>query len=553
MYKLLINIQKGSQRPLISLEHEGLNISNLKNLRPLSDVMYFGEAKLQIGRNIEQVLADNFGYLLGFDDDGCLLIYRDRLGTFPLFMFEDAKNHRLILFNRFYLIKEYWSDLVVDKIGFWETLLYESALGSRCLFENVIQIPSASSIRITPDLKWSIKRYWTINYEINKNISKKQFLQQCYERFDHVFASLNPQKHYLLPISGGVDSRLMAAFMTKHLPKEHIHPVTYGFDSRILEYRYAKQVCSVLGLPAPIFHQLIPDAYIRNHESLAKITGGCISIQNSHLFDCCNHKSKSGSPEAICAYGYSDGVIGFDAEQTDEKKGKLDSCDYLLRVAHSIREFDMPLQISDAVRDDLSLIYQEWKDLSSISSFNEYVYLTERNTKFHLLISDMLREIFYVKMPYTDPLVCDFYFSVSNKFRHFKLGTIAMMEKYFPALQKIKVIGSLFGKERFKYPLRYPHFRLLNFLNYVSAALVKDKIIFLNPYQTETHGYNLRKYHRGLLERAVDYLQDNNIIDGGAAEKSLNIPTRGASGYVFRYQLMNGAYVLALFKGQKLF
>jgi len=553
MYKLLMNVQKGEQCPLISPEHEGFKVSTFKSLRPLNNVMYFGDVSLQAGSSIEQVMADNFGYLCGYDDKGHLLIYRDRLGTFPLFMFEDAKNHQLILFNRFYLIKKYWSDLTFDKTGFWETLLYESALGCRSLFENVIQIPSASFLRITPDLKWSIKRYWTINYEINKNISKKQFLQQSYERFDHVFVGLNPEKHYLLPISGGADSRLMAAFMSKHLPKEHIHPVTYGFDSRILEYRYAKQVCSVLGLPAPIFHHLTPDSYIRNRESLAEITGGCISIQNSHLFDCCNHKGNLGSPDAICAYGYSDGIVGFDAEQTDEKKGRLDNCDYLLQVVHSIREFDMPLQISDAIRGDLSPIFQEWKGLSSISSFNEYIYLTERNTKFHLLISDMLRDNFHVQIPYADPLIRDFYFSIPNKFRHFKLGTIAMMEKYFPALQKIKTVGSLFGKERFKHPLRYSHFRLLNFLNYLSAGLVKDKVTFLNPYQTETQGYNLRKYHRVLLETAVDYLHDNNIIDGSTAEKSIDIPSRGASNYVFRYQLINGAYVLALFKGQKLF
>lgn len=552
MYKLLINVQKGEQQPLISFEHEGLNVSTLENVRPLNNVMYLGDASLQAGSSIEQIMADNFGYLWGHDDNGDLLIYRDRLGTYPLFMFEDVKNHQLILFNRFHLIKKYWSDLAFDKTGFWETLLYESALGCRSLFENVIQIPSASFVRITPDLKWSIKRYWTINYEIN-NISKKQFLQQSYEKFDHLFAGLDPEKHYLLPISGGADSRLMAAFMSKHLPKEHIHPVTYGFDSRILEYRYAKQVCSVLGLPVPIFHHLTPDCYTRNRESLAEITGGCISIQNSHLFDCCNNKARLGNPDAICAYGYSDGIVGFDAEQTDEKKGRLDNCDYLLQAAHSVREFDMPLQISDAIRGDLSPIYDEWKDLSSISSFNEYVYLTERNSKFHLLISDMFRDFFCVTIPYADPLIRDFYFSVPNKFRHFKLGTIEMMEKYFPPLQKVRSVGSLFGKERFKYPLRYPHFRLLNFLNYLSACLVKDKVVFFNPYQTETHGYNLRKYHRSLLEKAVDYLHDNSIIDGNIAERSIAIPSRGASNYVFRYQLLNGAYVLALFKGQKLF
>ena len=140
MYKLLINVQKGEQQPLISFEHEGLNVSTLENVRPLNNIMYFGDASLQAGSSIEQIMADNFGYLWGHDDNGDLLIYRDRLGTYPLFMFEDVKNHQLILFNRFHLIKKYWSELAIDKTGFWETLFYESTLGSRSLFENV-QLP----------------------------------------------------------------------------------------------------------------------------------------------------------------------------------------------------------------------------------------------------------------------------------------------------------------------------------------------------------------------------------------------------------------------------
>jgi hypothetical protein len=97
--------------------------------------------------------------------------------------------------------------------------------------------------------------------------------------------------------------------------------------------------------------------------------------------------------------------------------------------------------------------------------------------------------------------------------------------------------------------LRFSHFKLVNFVNYISANLLNDKMLFLNPYQTETHGYNLRKYHRGDLRKAVDYLHANDILDGSLSDTLNNIPARNASEFTLRYQIINGAYVLAHFKG----
>jgi hypothetical protein len=466
-------------------------------------------------------------------------------------MFDDKKNNQLILFNRFYLIKEYWNDLNIDKIGFWETLLYESTLGARSLFSNVIQVPCASYIKIKPDLKYAIKRYWHINYEKRRELSKEDFLKESFERFDRVFARLDKGRQYLLPVSGGVDSRLMAAFMTRHLPKNNIHPMTYGFDSKILEYSYAKQVTLALSLRPPTFHKLTKDSYTKSLKPLVEITGGCISIQNCHLFDFVNQQSDN--IDSICSSAYSDGIMGFDAKQHDDKRDSFDDCPFhnVLKVWTS--KVAIQSSISEAIKSDLYKDFLEWRDMSTISSIEEYIYLVERNNKFHLLGSDIFREYGDIVLPFTEPDITDFYFTISNKFRHRKLGSIDMLKTYFPSLGNIKTIGSLFGREGLKRPYRFSHFRLINFANYISANLLNDKMLFLNPYQTETHGYNLRKYHRGYLKKAVDYLHANDILDGSLSDTLNNIPARNASEFPLRYQIINGAYVLAHFKGEELF
>ena len=550
MYNILIKVKKENEGLSLEMEYSGFKKRNLGELKPLKSVVYMGDGRLSIGSSIEKTLGASFGYLCGFDRKGFLLIYRDRFGTFPLFLFDDKRNNQLILFNRFYLIKEHWNYLNIDKIGFWETLLYESTLGARSLFSNVLQVPCASYVKITPDLKHSINRYWHINYEKRRELSREDFLKESFERFDQVFARLDKGKHYLLPIGGGVDCRLMAAFMSRHLPKNNIHPITYGFDRRVLEYTYAKEVTSALGLSEPVFHALTSESYIRNLKLLAEITGGCISIQNCHMFDFLS--CSSGDAIDVCSSAYSDAVMGWDAKHYDDKITH-DEGSYSKTNDYWGTKLGTSMYIRDGIDSDLQIISQEWQDKSTISSIDEYIYILERNDKFHLYFADIARDYYEVCLPFTESEIVDFYFSISNYFRFHKQGSIAMMRRYFPKLKSIKNISSLFFYEGLKNPFRFSHFRLINFTNYISASLLNDKILFFNPYQTETHGYNLRKYHREHLRKAVDFLHSNSIINGSLADTLNNIPARNASEYTLRYQIINGAYVLAMFKGEELY
>ena len=551
MYNILMKVTKMNDELSLELEHDGFKKRILNELNPLKSVVYIGDGRIRTGSSVEKTLAGSFGYLYGYDENGCLLIYRDRLGTLPLFVFDEKKNNQLILFNKFYLIKEHWGDLKIDKIGFWETLLYENPLGSRSLFSNVLQIPCASYVKITPDLKYSVNKYWYINYEKRRELSKDEFQKESFERFDQVFSRLDKEKRYLLPISGGADSRLVAAFMSRHLPKDHIRLITYGFNDKLLEHTYARQVTSALGLTPPFFHTLTSDSYIRNLKPLAENTGGGISIQNSHLFDFVSHEFNN--VDSICCAAYCDGILGFNAKPYDDKRDSFDDCPWYETLKSWNYSVDIPSNISEAVRSDLYEDFREWRDKSTISSIEEYIYLVERNNKFHLLFANLFREFADVELPFTEPEITDFYFTISNKFRHRKLGSIDMLKTYFPSLSNIKTIGSLFDREGLKRPYRFSHFRLINFANYISANLLNDKILFFNPYHTETHGYNLRKYHRKYLGKAVDYLHANDILDGCLADNVNDIPARNTSEFILRYQIINGAYVLALFKGVELF
>ena len=347
-------------------------------------------------------------------------------------------------------------------------------------------------------------------------------MKQAYERLDSVFSKLNPDRHYILPLSGGLDSRLMAAFMAKHLPKDHIHPVTYGYDPRIYEYKYAKQVCKALGLSEPVFHELTSETYTRNLKPFAQKTGGNLGIQHSHLIDyVCNNEH----PANLVSSAYSDGVFGFDATKTRD-----DGCEYLRMAKGS--------PVYDAIRNDLAPLFNDWR-LSSITSLDEYIFLFERHAKLHFWMTNLLADRVNVVTPFTDPVVYDFYFSMPNKYRYRKQGTVDMMEKYFPELRGIKEISSNFFYTGPRTPIRFAHFKAINFLNYLSARFLNDRILINNPFQTETQTYNLRTAHRKLLEWALDHDEFVNM-------QHINKP-RGTA--TLGYQVINAAYVLALMRG----
>lgn len=551
MYSLLLVVSGVNNELTVALEHDGFEKRLLGRLDPLKSVVHIGNGRLRVRNSVEQTLGSSFGYLYGYDEDGCLMLYRDRLGTFPLFLFDDSRNNQLILFNKFDLIREYWGDLHLDEAGFWELFLFESTLRSRSLFSNVLQVPCASYVKITSDLKYCVDRYWHINVGAKTKLSSGEFQKESFERFDQVFAGLDKEKRYLLPLSGGEDSRLMGAFMARHLARDNIHLVTYGFDSRILEYTYAKQVAAALGLHEPVFHTLTSDSYIRNLKPLAEITGGCFSVQNSHLFDSVRHQLDGVN--STCSSAYSDGILGFDAKKYDEKRDSFEDCPWYKTLEKWRYKAHIPLHISETIESDLYEDFLEWKNMSTISSIEEYIYLVERNNKFHLLCSNLLESFAAVDLPFTEPVITDFYFAISNEHRHRKLGSIDMVKRYFPCLRNIKTVGSLFSREGLRRPYQYSHFRVVNFLNYLSASFLGDRILLVNPYHTEAHGYNMRRYHRQHLEKAVEFLLGNSVIDGQAADQLNLIPARNTFEFTSRYQIINSAYVLALFMGRKLY
>jgi asparagine synthetase B (glutamine-hydrolysing) len=219
------------------------------------------------------------------EDENKLEIYNDPFRTIPLFITKD-ENDKLIIFSNFddfYKMENV--DKTIDEAGFWEIVLFASGLWTRTLYKYVEQMPAASKIVIDKNTnEYKIERYWDFDIKEDKSIdSIEKAAKGLYDKLDSIFSKLDRNQKYIMGISGGMDSCITLAFLSKYIPKENLELFTYGFDERLLEYKYACEVAEALGYNKPKFHKLTKESYENAMNYLPQMSGGQIGINHCHI------------------------------------------------------------------------------------------------------------------------------------------------------------------------------------------------------------------------------------------------------------------------------
>ena len=89
----------------------------------------------------------------------------------PLFIFTDKLNNLHIFDKMEYFYENSSFTQKIDIVGFWEIILFGTSLWTRTLYQNLIQLPSASSLIINKKTqRFTITRYWDFNVQKNNQI-----------------------------------------------------------------------------------------------------------------------------------------------------------------------------------------------------------------------------------------------------------------------------------------------------------------------------------------------------------------------------------------------
>lgn len=193
-----------------------------------------------------------FAFAVWDREDRSLSLVRDRVGIKPLFYRATADG---VIFGSEVRALLAHPDVAreMDPVGLGQFLTTGYTLGARTAVKGVARLLPGHIARFTEDRAAEFRRYWDLDHLTHASSMGGRSLDDC---ADELFELLKSAFGYRLVsdvpvvnfLSGGVDSSLVAAILTKSLGADLEH-ISIGFEATAFdEVPRAKQVVEALGL-----------------------------------------------------------------------------------------------------------------------------------------------------------------------------------------------------------------------------------------------------------------------------------------------------------------
>lgn len=458
-------------------------------------------------------------------------IYNDVFRTIPLFItkMEDS----ILIFSNFinfYNLNEV--DKTIDKTGLWEIILYGFAIGTRTLYKNIQQMPSASKIVINKEtLTYSIERYWDFQVKEDSSIQNiDDAADGLFNLLKNTFSEIPTNLNYCTGISGGMDSRITLAFLSNSLTKQHLDLFTYGFNKKIYEYKYAKEISKKLNYEIPTFHKLDKFSYYDSISYLPYFTGGQISINHSPLFSYLNKSKLHTKNKILIATSYSEIIFSLKTE----KKYTEETLSLQIKLNNSTH---VPDEIKESIQNDLNMIKTEYNSNKSFSNINDYLYLTEQHPKFHEYLTYLFSSKIKIINPYTNFKLLTYVMSIPKELRFRKRLQDKILKDYFHLDDK-NVSSSRFEWKEIGSNIEWIKFKVMNKANVILRILSKGSFQIMNPYQTEEQARLLHQFFLKDLEKTLSNFYKIDLIDMKTFEHYNHLPISSLD-VIERYHILS--------------
>lgn len=456
----------------------------------------------------------------------------DVFRSVPLFFFKDKSNNLILFDDMEYFNQNKTFKKEIDPVGFWEIMLFGTSLWTRTLYKELIQLPSASFIKINKkNNNYILDRYW--NFSLKKDLNIKNIddaAEKLNKQLNLITQKLDKKQKYTIGLSGGLDSRITLAYLSKYLSKENIDLFTFGYSKNSMEYIYSKKIAQLLNFKKPYFHKLTSKSYKNAINYLPLKSGGQISIDHCHIIDYLIN-SPIGDNVYVSTY-FSDAIFGWDCESDLSIEEKL--FDPFLEKLSKINYIEK--EIKEQIIQDSKYITNGYDINSNLSSLREYIYISERNQKFH-------NYLFNIQTQFTKNSICIFHdfdllklsLTIPPEFKNLKKIEYYILEKYFNKIST-NSIGDISSNYLYRPKVKYysliEHlkFKLFNRINSTLRLLTKGYFQFANKYQTEELERVLYSSFKQELQRCYDYLYKKGIFKKNHSQfKRLPIRSKGTS------------------------
>jgi len=500
--KLRISLGDGR----LSILSEGFNKYEARGF-----LFFYAENNIKPEANIVKFAKINKGIVVQ-EEALVVRILNDPFRSVPLYITQ-MKQGDIIVFSNFEDCFGFSGfEPEYDRIGFWETILYGGGIGTRTILRNVKQMIAASKVIIDKKTNtYTISRYWDFDIFEDTTIgSIEEAGRGLYNRLTDIFSTLTTSAFYLLGMSGGVDSRITLAFLSRHVKKDRIRLYTYGYDERILEYSYAKMVAANLNVALPEFHILKADAYEKALRTINLESGGQIGIGHCHTYDYLAKNADRLKEQLHISTMYSDAILGWEAVYPKRNENIKDSSYF------KVPPVPLTKDIWDEIENDVSELFKPYHPEYNFSSIDEFKYVTERNAKFHMYLAFLHRKYVNTLTPFADFDLLTYMISMPAQFRHQKRLSDYVLERYFPEIS-LDNIGNISSRcwwgPKFAGYFAFIEKGLINRLNTLLFRISGGRHQIFDKYMTETWRQVLYTHLNEALDEALRTLFECEIID----------------------------------------
>ena len=171
----------------------------------------------------------------------------------------------------------------IDLTGISNYLAFGHLLDDRTLFEKVKLLPRASMLSLSNN-KVLIKTYWDYSFFSDDEPLRLEdyYVDGLFEVLKSALKKrVNGISALALPVSGGLDSRVIAALLRTIGFTGNVITYSYGHEDS-LDVIYGRQIAKKLGYPHHFIQ--ITDDYLKNHSvDFTRLSDGLIDCLNSHM------------------------------------------------------------------------------------------------------------------------------------------------------------------------------------------------------------------------------------------------------------------------------
>lgn len=432
-------------------------------------------------------------------------------GEAPLFYFQ--KNGYFVLSSSFAsllskLKEKQFYELGFDRIGIFESMIFDHPLRARTLFKDIKKIVPGKQIIIdSVTLKISEKTLFVLPFDKGDLPANNLLLDKAVDILDGLaieFTSLKGK--VLLPLSGGLDSRLLGCLMTKN--SVSYNAITFGPKESTKPY-IAKIVAKQLDVPIN-YLELRNDYYAKYGDEVIWLTGGLSSHMHCHLYSVLS--ANQVTTDNI-VHGYMGGEFAGTHQPEHARNYSMSEDEAFHRyMAHHVEPAwiwsQLPIEDRDEIKSDLSEIMNENCLHNLPCHFHEYVHNVDRQFSLIANAFSPIEAFGRVIRPFATKEYAVFFNSLPFESRKNRKLFIEASRLLFPETFKIGTQDQIFDAQSITGKGEKLLSALISRLSYASRVCTKGKFIIRNPKGFERHAELLCSDLKNDLIAAVSDISD---------------------------------------------